>query len=220
MDRLPPETRALRQVLTTGCASFLLGWLLCFGLLGYVWFYYIWPHERGSSFITLLKFLLWSMFAGALTTGAATFLLTRWHYRSGFHRCVWCNRARRGPYLVCVCRPKAEHERAARLKQVDRFRHNRRRIGHVLLVYGAILPLSILLVNHGPEKTQYPYAGEVAICHGLLCALLLCLLDMADGTVELFKMRARRFRLRLRVFRIVFMIWPLTMAFFMAWWSA
>lgn len=207
MDRVPPETRALRQMLTTGLVSFLLGLICCLALLGYLWHEHFWSRNGWWSLLDLLRFLMWSAIGGLATAAGATYVLTRWHYGAGVHRCPWCNRLLRRPYVVCVCRPKRERERAQRLQQRPWFRHHRRRIRPVLLTYASLLPLAIVGAATGPGRVRYSLPIETLCWHAGLCIVLLCVMALIDFTLESFKC-APRYRTRAVVFRQTFAVWP------------
>lgn len=102
--KLHPETVAIRQMLATGAICFAVGFIaVCVAVL---WLQYVASPQRFWTW-ELVFYVLQSLhlaFIGGLGLSAlCCSVLSRRHFRQGYHRCPYCNRALEGIDKWCSC---------------------------------------------------------------------------------------------------------------------
>ncbi len=114
--KLHPETIAIRQMLATALVSFVLGFVgVCVGVL---WLQYaVAPDEFWSweLIMRVLQALHLAFFGGLCLCAASCWLVSRAHYRKGYHRCRFCDRPLAGVGKWCPCPESAKLEREYKL---------------------------------------------------------------------------------------------------------
>jgi hypothetical protein len=102
--KLHPETIAIRQMLAAGAISFAVGFVVvCVGLL---WFHYAASPQRfwtWELFFHVLQSLHLAFFGGLGLCALCCSVLSRRHFRRGYHRCPYCGRALEGIGKWCSC---------------------------------------------------------------------------------------------------------------------
>lgn len=102
--KLPPDTIALRQMLVTAAVTFVLGFgAVCVGVL---WLHHAAAPERFLSWELLfhvLQSLHFAFLGGLGLCALCCSVLSRRHFRRGYHRCPYCGRAREGIGKSCSC---------------------------------------------------------------------------------------------------------------------
>ena len=109
--KLPRDTIAMYQILATAFITFVLGFVSVCG--GVLWLQYAAAPSKFWSWdlITrVLQALHLAFFGGLLLSSASCSLLSRMHYRKGYHRCRFCDRPLHGIGKWCTCPQSAELE--------------------------------------------------------------------------------------------------------------
>src|SRR5258706_15206449 len=99
-----PEDRAFWQLVATAAVAFVFGFLLiAMGFLSLL-------HRVGGAEMRWWDIIhmgyhviLLSLGGGLGFATAASWIISRWHYRRGMHRCPFCGRALKGLGIPCEC---------------------------------------------------------------------------------------------------------------------
>jgi cytochrome c biogenesis protein CcdA len=104
MSNLPPETRALRQMIYLGLLSFVLGFVAVLAIIGWLVAHFVAPDGRWWDILhASVNAILISFFGGLCFAAATTTVLSRVHYRRGVHRCPYCSKPLKGIGISCDC---------------------------------------------------------------------------------------------------------------------
>jgi hypothetical protein len=104
MSCLPPDTRALRQLVVAGLLSFLIGMAGVLVLVGWLMWRFVEPDTPWHQLLHIaISGLIISVVGGMALAAGTGWLLNRWHYRQGVHRCVHCGRPLKGIGDFCDC---------------------------------------------------------------------------------------------------------------------
>lgn len=103
-DPLPPELRALRQMLVVGLLAYVVGFALVFAAGCWLVLHYALPGTAWWNVAQMLvNVALIANVAGIWLVALAMHLLNSIHYRRGIYRCVHCGRPLRNIHTLCDC---------------------------------------------------------------------------------------------------------------------
>jgi hypothetical protein len=104
MSKAPPETRALWQLVITGVVSFAVGTAGVLLLLGWVVWRFVAPESPWYEILhASIYAIIWSAIGGLGVAAGAVNAVSWLQYRSGMHRCHFCDRPLKRFGVVCDC---------------------------------------------------------------------------------------------------------------------
>jgi len=109
MSKLPPDTRAERQVIFVGLISFVVGFVVTLAALAWLMMRFGIADEHWGTILhlSIIAFLI-SLVLGGLGFAAISMqLLSRYHFWCGVYRRPYCDRPLKGIGILCVC-PEAQ----------------------------------------------------------------------------------------------------------------
>ena len=109
MSKLPPETRAIRQMVYLSLFAFVIGFFGMLALLEWVVLRFVAPDGRWWEIlhVCINAILISVVFGGGGLTVLAVRALSWYHYKRGVHRCRFCGRQLEGIGILCDC-PEAQ----------------------------------------------------------------------------------------------------------------
>jgi hypothetical protein len=104
MNNTPPQTNALWQLVITGMVSFAVGTIGALLLLGWVVCHFVAPESPWYEILhASIEAIIWSAIGGLAVAAAAVNVVSWLQYRSGMHRCHFCDRPLNRFGVGCDC---------------------------------------------------------------------------------------------------------------------
>jgi len=104
MSNLPPDSRALRQIIYVGLLSFVVGLFAVLAAMGWLIARFVAPDGRWWDILLVsINAIDIAVFGGLCFSAAALWVLGRVHYRRGVFRCRFCGRPLKSMGALCDC---------------------------------------------------------------------------------------------------------------------